>query len=1743
MFQSMGTQPERKQLIQQATNPVEHQDSDASPEVKLLETLTLETHVENAAEQLLEKLGDSNQNESSTKSIYRLLDKLQNEGIAFLRNISRELSRYPKRVNDSFRDQYILNKSEAYQKKFERRFKKFNTLNASRYYSSPSSQADPEQLRKAQKKANTIFNGLFKNIQKLLILIQGANWGLSSKATETVFRAQQFVSETLKQAVMLERDDREIITLVETLEKMSHKDGINRHYREVDDSISTASSYLSEKHLKNIGVTDLTAELIETTFNNSPSLICSFLYRNRSVSEGVKSELFTKQVERLRKQYPNAGVFSQTVDLVLGEKAARSPEQYIFESETSSYLFQALKQRFLACPNRSSQLIEKACYFPEQLKSLSPDETMLAIRSLSRHDFSNLEVQLLFASLSLTSEHYERIHKEYCGHDLDIAFSNEAFVELSEKRKEGGMCIPLFNYKYFNLTPAKRIEMFKTIVKNVSRSNSLKFLTSIFMKYTEVFDGIDDSEISETMNELINDAISGDFSEFDTLCIVAERCNIPLEYRNALPRVFASKQTSEDLKTLFAPTMGTTQETQPHFGKRLPELMNDLELEFYQKANETDLRHLFYEVLSGQRRAANLDRLVTAYADKLWRLRPEEFIDLFITGKKLDRKYAKFFAPRLDSSNYQDFLNQIDEGVRLLNIEALDRDWALTQVTTFGSVNICLRALQKLYEEERINKDNKTVVFHDALTNAFDKAAKNDLDSNLNSFDSDFGHLWLSIKDDDDRRMVLSEFFNGAIIHPNLHDLVTKRINYLPEAFEDTREKDQYVDTLLKSTNANFIASVLQEYLDPDKASKSKLFAWINPERRRTFLNYALEFENINISSVFIRYLGTLDTTERTKFFKALIAKDDILQQAKPEEVVNFCILIVTYGVKPGFIDDNSEVIFSKLFSSKSMTGQILTEIVRNQEIRDFLLEQQAILGQYVHRCLDTTPLDTLSVLQNFRSDDDRVLLKPEYVKLLSSKLLGEATMNVGIYKAYTSSRQDSILLYMDRESFNENIKRTAADADTVSTVAKREGLIEFLIIQRKQRIKNPDSISCSKDQEKKLFKRLVASSQNPLNANQLEKLWALDPEISEQALNESINERELYTDGIVALLQTKEDAFSTSSAEIVRYCFDSKIQIHKVFVLLCKRYGNNPLLLKAIKTSLYGLQDSHLKNDLKLELLNLDLLDATELRETFQNLRSQENVRFQVLSCAEVFGSFIAIGGSENITKFFQENNETVKESVEFIRAFVDEHPIENKGRTIAVMLFAKEYLPDRTIEEIVEKVAARLKKYKQVLDKFRYNGIPKNSHPSIAMEYEITTSTAQGYNELTGNILKSDIARLSKAAHIGQGRDAVHEIATRPAINPYLFLLEIELLNELEYVDFNFDRIVTVKKTDENGKPVLENSHAYQRGARGYHLNIGGRKGLKVNANTYFLQNLLVASSWAGINAGKTGQRITGGRGVVLRGRDNDHNVQVFENLSPSVELRATSLDKLEPFQRTTVTTFHGAIAIQTLEEYTHITTELTSEVEANNPKNEEELIDILGRRGYMKKGVDDQKVKKILYAWWKLVKKAKQSIEYLNNDSFLEFETNGYLDDHSTWVDATEFGGEYNRKRFESVVVSEDPTTSLEAYVRSLQTTTFNDFFSSLSQNMSDTFTKLNNMYLKRSQAGDQANAISMLQVTKLNNTTLERRDEPAYLRGTVFTTGGERRRGYYNVQGASERMLTHAIQKALLEFNEEIEAIVN
>lgn len=189
----------------------------------------------------------------------------------------------------------------------------------------------------------------------------------------------------------------------------------------------------------------------------------------------------------------------------------------------------------------------------------------------------------------------------------------------------------------------------------------------------------------------------------------------------------------------------------------------------------------------------------------------------------------------------------------------------------------------------------------------------------------------------------------------------------------------------------------------------------------------------------------------------------------------------------------------------------------------------------------------------------------------------------------------------------------------------------------------------------------------------------------------------------------------------------------------------------------------------------------------------------------------------------------------------FIEEHCISDKWRTILTLMIAseinsnfqifndengKKQVDNSSVKEMLLQVFVRLMKYKPIID--LYKNVPIKT--SIWVELEITQGIADWYKAVTNSDYKNDIEILSEYSWIAKGNDAVHEIATKPTDNPYLLLLELCLLEKLDFLDLNF------KKED------------YSRWARGLHITVWWEYWVKLYNKTHFIQNILIASNlWA--------------------------------------------------------------------------------------------------------------------------------------------------------------------------------------------------------------------------------------------------------------------------------------------------------
>ncbi len=241
--------------------------------------------------------------------------------------------------------------------------------------------------------------------------------------------------------------------------------------------------------------------------------------------------------------------------------------------------------------------------------------------------------------------------------------------------------------------------------------------------------------------------------------------------------------------------------------------------------------------------------------------------------------------------------------------------------------------------------------------------------------------------------------------------------------------------------------------------------------------------------------------------------------------------------------------------------------------------------------------------------------------------------------------------------------------------------------------------------------------------------------------------------------------------------------------------------------------------------------------------------------------------------------------------KELIEKYDISDKWRTILTLMIAREInlsfaifkdenwkkqVDSMSVKQMLLSVHNKLEKYKKVIKTF--DKVPIKT--SIWVEIEITESIAYWYKEITWGDYKNDIMILSEYSWIARWNDAVHEIATKPTDNPYLLLLELKLLEDLDFLDLNF------KKED------------YIKWARWLHITVWWEEGIELDDYTNFIQNILIASNLWWLNVWEEVNQVNYFSNIREKGSYEVENL--FWKSNTCVEYRSLSIDKAEPFER---------------------------------------------------------------------------------------------------------------------------------------------------------------------------------------------------------------------------------------------------
>lgn len=617
---------------------------------------------------------------------------------------------------------------------------------------------------------------------------------------------------------------------------------------------------------------------------------------------------------------------------------------------------------------------------------------------------------------------------------------------------------------------------------------------------------------------------------------------------------------------------------------------------------------------------------------------------------------------------------------------------------------------------------------------------------------------------------------------------------------------------------------------------------------------------------------------------------------------------------------------------------------------------------------------------------------------------------------------------------------------------------------------------------------------------------------LAEEFINKKTEEiflRELFNGNIQDSLRIKnnfkidEVIFSSSETELaVKKCFKDQVingniaiceQIINEFNLPDEFFKQNDIikaLQESVSTIRFNLESfNNFEKKFKLKE-NIKLLDNGEIKE--QSLKQIED------------------------SIYFKNNSEQLPEKIkETLNRF--ENQYGNKGKdlvNLAVYTYGVEN---------IDRFMLNMNDIENVLNKYNPDSIPEDGKVSMGIEYEVTSSISDSYKENSLLGYKNDISLVSEIGNIGKGSDAVHEIALKPNYNPYMLMAEMKLLQDSDFLDFNFEK--------------------YQKAPRGYHLSLVGDRGLEIDENMYFLNNIMTMTQISGITAGK---EVASTKNIHQKSFDN---ITGHKQKGVRCEIKGMATDSIEQFEKAIITAHHAGIAIQLFNKYldkTFIPSELS-----NSPEDFEKT---LTNSGSLLKQFESNQERDIVYEWAKLKKETMDAVDQHNN-SFVDSEFNGFVFGKDGEFNETLNGRDRNLNSQHLV----DSKITQEELMNKIKITN-SDLFINQTISFVNQLTRLNNFFLLKSidpnkgqytvikqPDGTDKEILNLSNIHTLwnmrsegNNLMENNYKNPQNI--SLFDNGGEIRDGYYCMQGASEEMIIHKSQILLNHFNKNIEKLL-
>jgi len=303
-----------------------------------------------------------------------------------------------------------------------------------------------------------------------------------------------------------------------------------------------------------------------------------------------------------------------------------------------------------------------------------------------------------------------------------------------------------------------------------------------------------------------------------------------------------------------------------------------LKQELLNRANQNELRYLFFQVTEGYKQIEDKDGLIRGYADCIKEINPGQFINIFFIDKRLDREYLPIFVKKISDHSLIIF-DKLQEHFNLGRINPDELKQCYQSLASYGQYRIASRAMKKMIELDGVDDESLEQTSDQYIDNIVKDISRMDggtvpVDTSTiyNSLIVIIGHNQFSqIKPYFLRQL----FEQSATSEPANKFILTLYESsmfdeYIETAFPQDDDRQLFFEKLLQTNSYDLRSRIIKNLTEadvsfPDTDDLIVKTIQANNNTRQKFIDHSLTLDNIGLLTHLLKGCSSLTNEEKDK--------------------------------------------------------------------------------------------------------------------------------------------------------------------------------------------------------------------------------------------------------------------------------------------------------------------------------------------------------------------------------------------------------------------------------------------------------------------------------------------------------------------------------------------------------------------------------------------------------------------------------------------------------------------------------------------------------------------------------------------------------------------------------------------------------------------------------------------------------------------------------------------------------------